>query len=102
MGQPHAVLLHWRLKPGRYDDFARAWEVVTRAMLAENSLGSALFEGEDGTVYALARWPDQAAREKAFATEDVIAARAAMAEAVEEVLPSLHLSERINLWTLPI
>ncbi len=101
MAQPYAVLLRWRLKPGRYDDFVEAWEAVTLAMLAEDSLGSSLFEGADGIVYALARWPDKATREHAYADHAVTVARAAMADAIEETLPSLDLTERVNLWVPP-
>lgn len=98
---PYAVLLRWRLKPGRYEAFAQAWEAVTLAMLAEDSLGSTLFEAADGTVHALARWPDKATRERAFADHVVATARKIMADAIEEALPEVELTERINLWVPP-
>ncbi len=99
LGDSHAILLHWRLKPGREGIFAAAWDVVTRAMLAHGSYGSALFEASDGTYYALARWPDAQARAAAMSDEVLDAAHRAMADAIAETLPSVALTERINHWT---
>ena len=101
MMAPYALLLRWRLKPGRYEDFAEAWEAVTLAMLADDSLGSSLFEAEDGTVYALARWPDKAVRERAFTDHVVATARGVMLEAVAETFPAVEMKECINLWVPP-
>jgi len=98
MAGTYAILLHWRLKPGREADFEEAWEAVTIAMLGQKSLGSALFEAPDGTVYALARWPDRAARERAYSDVTIAGARAVMADAIAETLPSVELVEGMNHW----
>ncbi len=98
MAGHYAILFHWRLKPGREADFEEAWETVTIAMLGQKSLGSALFEARDGTVYALARWPDKAARERAYFDMAVAGARAIMADAIAETLPSVELTEGLNYW----
>ncbi len=99
MDSSYAILLHWRLKPGKERDFATAWDAVTRAMLERDSHGSALFEAEDGSWYALARWPDAQTRLAAMAGGELDATYRAMADAIAETLPSVELSERINHWT---
>ncbi len=100
-GESYAILLHWRLKPGKEQAFATAWDEVTRVLLGHGSFGSALFEAADGTCYALARWPDAHARAAASSASGgrLDAAYAAMADAIAETLPSVELTERINHWT---
>lgn len=91
-----ALVLRWRLKPGREADFVAAWDAVTLALLDQGSHGSALFEAADGTFHAVAFWPDVDARARAVASPTLSAAFAAMADAVEERLPPVELTERIN------
>lgn len=86
----------WRLRPGLESQFQDAWAEVTRDLLAQGSHGSALFDGPDGTVCALARWPDRATRQAATARDDD--ARRRMHEAIAETLQTLPLDERLNLW----
>ena len=101
MTAPYAILFHWRLKPGREADFTQAWEEATLALREQGSLGSTLFEASDGSVYALARWPDKAARDAAAGGDALAHPRAAMADAIAESFPPVELAERINHWVLP-
>ena len=88
------ALYRWKLKPGKEDQFRKAWSEVTVA-IRENcgSLGSRLHRSEDGTWVAYAQWPTkelwQAERALGPAVE---AARKTMREAVEESLPDLYLT----------
>lgn len=91
-----AYFFQWRLRPGLEAQFQAAWAAVTRDLLTQGSHGSALFDGPDGTVCAIARWPDTATRQAASATAED--ARRRMQEAVAETLQALPLTERLNLW----
>ena len=94
-----ATFFHWRIREGRRDQFIAAWAAVTDALKADGSLGSALFEGEDGTFRALARWPDRATRDRAFAALSLPAASEAMHEAIAQTLQRVDCDERDNRWT---
>ena len=56
-----AVIYRWRVKEGHEDQFAAAWERVTRAIRAKcGSHGSRLHRCDDGLWLAYALWPDAA------------------------------------------
>lgn len=96
----YAVLYRWRLHPGHEADFVAAWERVTRAMHdACGSYGSRLHRTEDGLWTAYARWPDKATRDGCRHGDSE--AEAAMAAAVAEGLPAIHMSVVSDLLTEP-
>jgi hypothetical protein len=94
-----AIWLRWSVKPGRVPEFIAAWEEVTRAMLAQGSYGSALFEGPDGTFYAMARWPNGKMRRDLMTEYLTDASLLALADSTAEFFPTLELTERVNMWT---
>ena len=99
MKDSFAIWLRWSVKPGRVPEFVAAWEEVTRAMIAQGSYGSALFEGPDGTFYAMARWPDAKIRRERMTEYLTDSSLLALADATEDFFPTLELKERINMWT---
>jgi hypothetical protein len=88
----------WRLRPGRETDFKAAWATVTAALRQTGSDGSALFHASDGTWCGIARWPNREARETALNLLELESASAAMADAVEQHVETLELTEELNLW----
>lgn len=96
-----ATFFQWRIKPGRRVAFEEAWTQITRAYHAQGSLGSALFEREDGTLCAFARWPDRATRDAAFAMDVLPEATAQMRDAVEETVQRFDMDGVVDLWTGP-
>ena len=95
-----ATFFHWRLNEGARDAFLASWAMITDALKEHGSLGSTLFEDEDGTVRALARWPDQATRDRAFDRLQMPEAVDAMQAAVAETLLRVDCVEIDNRWTL--
>lgn len=83
-----AVLYHWRLHPGREDDFTEAWRQVTLAIYKHcGSQGSRLHRHEDGSYWAYACWPSEEARQACFGGDsklNVDQAIATMKECVAE------------------
>ncbi|MBR9825171.1 MAG: antibiotic biosynthesis monooxygenase [Alphaproteobacteria bacterium] len=66
-----AVLYRWRIKPGREDEFAEAWDEGTRLIHERcGSYGAILHQGEDGLFWSYASWPDEATRQRCFADND--------------------------------
>ena len=54
------VIYQWKLKNGREPEFREAWRQATQAIYAKRgSLGSQLMQANDGTYYAVARWPSR-------------------------------------------
>jgi hypothetical protein len=88
----------WRLRPGQEDAFKTAWATVTAALRRNGSDGSALFRASDGTWCGIARWPNREARETAASMLELGSARAAMADAIEQQVETLELTEELNLW----
>jgi quinol monooxygenase YgiN len=88
----------WRLRPGREADFKAAWATVTAGLRQAGSEGSALFHASDGTWCGIARWPNREAREAAPDLPELKSASAAMADAIEQHVETLELSEALNLW----
>ncbi len=94
------AIYRWRLKAGREQEFAQAWERVTRLIVREcGSGGSALFRADDGTYAALARWPDRESRERCAARYDEDLAR--MTDCIAERYPEQRLESVTDLWTTP-
>lgn len=85
-----AVIYRWRLVPGREADFERAWARMTERIASDlGGLGSRLHRAADGTWAAYAQWPSRAAWEAGgLDDEEAVTLRRAMADAVEEVLPT--------------
>ena len=94
-----AVLYQWRLVPGKEQQFADAWMAVTAHLKEQGSLGSALFDGPDGTVFAIARWPDLATRHASSAQKAHPSLYATMTGAIAEELQEHILEERLNFWS---
>jgi hypothetical protein len=60
MGIGFCVLYRWRVKPGRDQEFRKAWETVTREIRDHGGgLGSRLHKASDGTWLAYAQWPSR-------------------------------------------
>ena len=81
------VYYRWRIRPDREQDFRAAWAEATDLLRAHGSGGSTLFRAPDGSLAALARWPDVETRRAAFAAvpPDVIGRMAgAVAEKLDE------------------
>ena len=93
-----ATFFHWRLREGMRDDFTAGWAAITEVLRAHGSLGSALFEQGDGTMRALARWPDRETRDQAFAYLDAPEAVEQMRSAIAETLSREDCTEVANLW----
>jgi quinol monooxygenase YgiN len=94
-----ATFFEWQVLPGKEEEFARQWEVVTLALRAEGSHGSALFRGDGGTYYAFARWPDRATRDAAFAKNIVPAATEAMRACIADSRQRIDMDEQLNHWS---
>jgi hypothetical protein len=64
------VIYRWRLKIGREEEFVRLWSLATIRIRQEcGSGGSALFQSDDGTFVAIARWPDRESRDRCQVTD---------------------------------
>lgn len=54
------VLYRWKVRPGKEEEFRRAWEIVTREIRDHaGGLGSRLHRTRDGTWVAYAQWPNR-------------------------------------------
>jgi quinol monooxygenase YgiN len=61
-----AVIYRWRVAAGKEQQFQRAWESLTRELLASaGSLGSRLHRTSDRVWVAYAQWPSREAWERA-------------------------------------
>lgn len=94
-----AVLYQWRFQPGKEKQFAEAWTGITNLLKEQGSLGSTLFDGTDGTVFAIARWPDIETRRSSSARQANPALYRTMIEAIAEELQEHVLDERLNFWS---
>jgi heme-degrading monooxygenase HmoA len=96
------AVYRWRLKPGLEEQFREGWRRIT--MLAREqcgSLGSALFQAQDGSWVAIARWPDRDARTRCFERGSLdLAASQSMGEAILEKFEALELESSDDLWVL--
>ena len=62
-----AIIYRWRVETGSETSFRERWRAGTERLKGLGGLGSCLCREADGTFVAFARWPDEAARERAFA-----------------------------------
>jgi len=93
------AVYRWRLKPGSREAFAAAWSEATLALRERGSGGSALFDGPDGVVWGIARWPDVVTRDAAFADPLPGDFRARMDACIAERFEALELNAIADLWT---
>lgn len=56
------ILYQWNVPPDSLPRFRTAWAETTDRLKDEGALGSLLGQAQDGTVWAIARWPDAARR----------------------------------------
>ena len=67
-GKAFAVLYRWTVDPAHEAYFRERWRAGTRLLReTHGALGSCLTRAENGDFLAFARWPSEAARERAFA-----------------------------------
>lgn len=88
----------WRLKPGCREAFVQVWSQATLELRQRGSGGSSLFDAPDGTVWGLARWPDAATRDAAFAAPLPEDYRSRMDACIEERFDALELEAIADLW----
>lgn len=96
-----ATFFQWTAHPGREDEFIQIWNEGTALLLAEGSLGSALFQGEDDCFSAVARWPDRTTRDAVFARMADHSVFARMRDCISETNRWDDTDEISNLWRLP-
>lgn|GEM_PF-6138931 len=101
MDRKFAVLLQWRVRRGKAKEFIAAWEEVNRGLMEQGCYGSTLFEGGNGSFYALARWPDATTRAAAISDFRSEATLLALAEAMEEFEEPVEMVERTSIWAGP-
>ncbi|WP_206518596.1 hypothetical protein [Stakelama tenebrarum] len=92
-----AVLYRWKLKPGAESEFRAAWAEATDAFRALGGHGSVLFDADDGSVAAIARWPDLATRDAASGRVDP-ALTARMGDAVAQRFDPLVMTAIDERW----
>ena len=96
------VLYRWRLNPGSEASFTEAWSRITLSLRRDaGSLGSRLHRGSDGLWYGYAQWPDDTARQRAFAQSLDPKAGAQMRAAIAESLPEVLLTPVSDFLVLP-
>lgn len=93
-----ATFFEWRIEPEREAAFHAAWAEVTHRLQAHGSRGSTLFRKDSGHYCALARWPDAATRDAAFALEAESAASKCLRATLATTLQQIDLDEVDNLW----
>ncbi len=86
-------LYRWILKPGKEEQFKKAWSYVTEQLREKSgSLGSRLHLGDDGLRYGYAQWHSKEQRTKNRLTHaEITEARELMKDAVQEELPDIVL-----------
>jgi hypothetical protein len=93
------IIYEWRLITGCGDQFVSAWQDITLELKKHGSLGSALFDGPDGTLFGIARWPNNQTRQRAFTSAPIHDASARMKNCVQESFAEKVLSDKLNLWS---
>ena len=94
-----AILYQWRLVPGKEAQFTAAWTAITHQLKTQGALGSALFDGADSTVFAIARWPDIDTRKASSARLADPENYALMVDAIADEYQEHILNERLNFWS---
>ena len=62
-----AVIYRWKVESGHEAYFCDRWKRGSERLKELGSRGSCLTRAENGDFVAFARWPSEAARERAFA-----------------------------------
>ena len=93
-----AVLYQWRLVAGKEAQFIDAWTIITGQLKLQGAHGSALFDGSDGTVFAIARWPNIETRMASSAKRADPKNYQLMIDAIAEEYQEHILNERLNFW----
>jgi hypothetical protein len=84
-----AVIYRWKLKRDHEEQFAWAWDRVTRAIHSKcGSYGSRLHRCGDGLWLAYALWPDSATRDACRGADDEGVRQ--MQEAAEELVETIE------------
>ncbi|KQN40508.1 hypothetical protein ASG37_01560 [Sphingomonas sp. Leaf407] len=96
-----ATLFRWRVANAVRVAFEADWRIITEALLEQGSSGSALFDAGDGVLCALARWPDTATRDRAFAVLADDPRVAALRRHDAEPLERRDMTLIADLWKLP-
>ncbi len=96
-----AILYQWRIREGCMAQFRQDWAAITEVLVEQGSHGSALFDAPDGSVVAIARWPDLATRMASSGRTARPVEYARMIAAVETELQELILDETLNKWLPP-
>jgi heme-degrading monooxygenase HmoA len=97
-------LYRWKLKPGKEEQFQKAWSYVTEQLREKSgSLGSRLHLGDDDVWYGYAQWPSAEQRTKNRLTDsEIVEARRLMKDATLEELPDIILNPTNDFLILPI
>jgi hypothetical protein len=78
----------WRIKPGKEEQFRKAWRRGTELITARyGSFGSRLHRERDGRFVGYAQWPDEETWQRAFDAKmfyDDAATRAQFVDAIAE------------------
>ena len=93
-----ATFFRWRIVEGKENEFKAAWSDVTKALKSHGSAGSALFVDDQGLYCALARWPNRATRDRAFAANPAPDESAILRDCVAETIERADMDEQTNLW----
>lgn len=81
------------------EQFEKAWSGITAVLKKQGALGSALFDGPDGTIFAIARWPDIETRQASSARKADPELYALMIDAIAEELQEQVITEKLNFWS---
>ena len=93
-----AIYYRWTLVPGREEQFVEAWTAVTEHLKRQGSLGSSLFKSADGSVVAIARWPDLATRQASSARRADPDLYRRMIDAIAVEHEERVLDQQIDMW----
>ncbi|MDQ3074599.1 MAG: antibiotic biosynthesis monooxygenase [Pseudomonadota bacterium] len=93
-----ATWFEWRIKSGRDEEFRAVWAEVTHALHSRGSRGSTLFRRSEDHYCALARWPDRATLDAAFAAEATSEASERLRHLISATMQQVELDEVDNQW----
>jgi len=96
-----ATFFEWAVDRDREDNFVAIWTEATALLLKHGSLGSALFRTDNGHFCALARWPDRAARDLAFARLADESVFQRLRDCITQTIRQADADEVANQWRWP-
>lgn len=86
----------WRVRPGKEDQFRRAWCAGTRAITRKyGSFGSRLHRDASGRFIGYAEWPDEATWQAAFEAKMKYDDPVARADFLDALIPGPEAGELI-------